>query len=53
MKKPRISPKAPSQGKPLDPERLTSGAQTEATAGRQKVREAAYPMRAPRQTRKG
>jgi hypothetical protein len=52
MKKPRISPKAPSQGKPLDPEPFKSGAQTDATAGRKKIRETAYPMRAPRQTRK-
>jgi hypothetical protein len=52
MKRQKRSAKARSAGKPLDPLRFPAGAQTEPTAGRDKVREVAYPMRAPRQSSK-
>jgi hypothetical protein len=46
---PRKSAKAPAQRKPA-PERSRLSAQTEATASREKVREAVAQVRAPRQT---
>jgi hypothetical protein len=36
----------------LDPWRFPSGAQTGPTAGRDKVREVAYPVRSPRQSKR-
>jgi hypothetical protein len=51
MKKPERSTKAPmAQRTPLEPRQFPMHAQTEATAGRDKVREEAYPVRAPRQS---
>ena len=38
--------------KPLDSQQFPLKAQAEATAGREKVREVAYPVRAPRQTKR-
>ena len=52
MKQPKSSTKARAPRKPLDPRRFPLSAQTDATAGREKVREVAYPVRAPRQTKR-
>ncbi|MEK6245529.1 MAG: hypothetical protein AABM33_13635 [Pseudomonadota bacterium] len=53
MKKPESSTKAPAApGKPLDARRFPLNAQTDPTAGREKVRQVAYPVRAPRQTKR-
>ena len=51
MKKPEISPNAQVPGKPLDPQQFPLHAQTDATAGRDKVREV-VPVRAPRQSKR-
>lgn len=50
MKQPKHATKAHTPGKPLDPQQFPLNAQAEPTAGRDKVREQAYPVRAPRQT---
>ena len=51
MKKPKISPNAQVPGKPLDLQQLPLHAQTDATAGRDKVREM-VPVHAPRQSKR-
>ena len=51
MKKPKISPNAQVPGKLLDPQRFPLHAQTDATAGRDKVREV-VPVRAPRESKR-
>jgi hypothetical protein len=50
MKQPKISEEA--QPPLLDPWRFPLGAQTDATPSRKQVREAAYPVRAPRQSKR-
>ncbi len=52
MKQPKGSSNAQVPGKPLDPRRFPLNAQTEATAGREKVRQVAYPVHAPRETKR-
>ena len=52
MKQPKSSTKARAPRKPLDPQQFPLNAQTEATAGREKVREVAHPVHAPRQTKR-
>ncbi len=52
MKQPKNSTKARVPRTPLDLRQFPLSAQTEATAGREKVREVAYPVRAPRQTKR-
>ena len=51
MKQPKGSTNAQVPGKPLNPQQFPSHAQTEATAGRDKVREV-VPVRAPRQSKR-
>jgi hypothetical protein len=50
MKSPKNSDNASRT--PRDPQRFPLSAQTDSTAGRDKVREAAYPVRAPRQSKR-
>jgi hypothetical protein len=50
MNQPKSSTKARAPRKLLNARRFPSSAQTEASAGREKVREVAYPVRAPRQS---
>ena len=51
MKQPKSSTKPQSPPKPLNPQQFPLNAQTEATAGRDKVREVA-PVHAPRQSKR-
>ena len=51
MKQPKISTKPQVSPKPLDPQQFPLRAQTEATAGREKVREV-VPVHAPRQSKR-
>ena len=51
MKQPKSSTQPQSPPKPLNPQHIPLRAQTEATAGRDKVREV-VPVRAPRQSKR-
>ena len=51
MKQPKSSTKSQSPPKPLNPQQFPLQAQTEATAGRDKVREV-VPVHAPRQSKR-
>ena len=51
MKQPKGSTNAQVPGKPLNPQQFPLHAQTDATAGRDKVREVA-PMHAPRRSKR-
>ena len=51
MKQPKSSTKPQSPPKPLNPQQIPLQAQTEATAGRDKVREV-VPVHAPRQSKR-
>ena len=52
MKQPKSSTKARVPRTPLDPRRFPLSAQADATPGREKVREVAHPVHAPRQTKR-
>ena len=51
MKQSKISPKPQSLPKPLNPQQFPLQAQTEATAGRDKIRQG-VPVHAPRQSKR-
>ena len=51
MKQPKSSTNAQVPGKPLNPQQFPLHAQTDATAGRDKVREV-VPVHAPRQSKR-
>ena len=51
MKQPKSSTKPQSPPRPLDPQQFPLHAQTDATAGREKVREV-VPVHAPRQSKR-
>ncbi len=52
MKKPATPIPSGTPGKPADPQHGPEHAQLEPTPGRDQVREAAYPVHAPRQTKR-
>jgi hypothetical protein len=52
MKQPKSFPTARAPRKALDPRRFPSSAQTDATAGREKVREVVHAANAPRQSKR-
>ena len=52
MTQPKLAPDSAAPNTPLDPKRYPLTAQTEATAGRDEVRQTAPPMRAPRQSQR-
>ena len=52
MKKPKSSTNTRTPRKPLDSRRFPLSAQTEATAGREKVREEAHRANVPRQSQR-
>lgn len=52
MTPPRKLTDAQPPGKPIEAQPLPLKAQTEPTAGRDKVREQAYPVHAPRQSKR-
>jgi hypothetical protein len=52
MKQPKSFTQARAPCTPLDPRRFPLSAQADATPGREKVREVAHPVYAPRQTKR-